>query len=108
MRDWHACGQESVRPKNREPKNRKQKSREPKRVPPSVILSVIKSGLPLKTAVWASLKHYAKIGQLTDRLCQALAPVIEQQAAIAPDSVKHAVTTRLAEINAKNIAIRQP
>ncbi|WP_257265372.1 hypothetical protein, partial [Endozoicomonas sp. ONNA2] len=71
--------------------------------PPSVILSVIKSGLPLKPPIWRSLEHYAKNGQLKDRLCQALAPVIERQSAITPDVVKYAVTARLAEIEAKNM-----
>uniref|UniRef100_UPI0021484A06 hypothetical protein n=1 Tax=Endozoicomonas sp. ONNA2 TaxID=2828741 RepID=UPI0021484A06 len=85
-------------------KTANQKTANQKSMPPSVILSVIKSGLPLKPVVWTSLEHSVKNGQITDRLCQALAPVIEQQAAIAPDSVKHAVTTRLAEIDAKNIA----
>ena len=68
---------------------------------PSVILSVIKSGLTLKPVIWASLEHYAKNGQLTAGLCQALAPVIQQQEAVAPDIVKIAVTVKLAEINAQ-------
>ena len=85
-------------------KTANQKAANQKRVPPGIILSVINSGLPLKPAVWASLEHYANNGQLTDRLCQALAPVIEQHAAIAPDSVKNAVSARLAEIDAQNIA----
>ena len=67
----------------------------------SVILSVIKSGLTLKPVVWASLEHYARNGQLTAGLCQALAPVIQQQEAVVPDIVKSAVTARLAEINAQ-------
>ena len=68
---------------------------------PSVILSVIKSGLTLKPVIWASLEHYAKNGQLTAGLCQALAPVIQQQEAVVPDIVKNAVTARLAEIDAQ-------
>ncbi|WP_163370712.1 hypothetical protein [Endozoicomonas acroporae] len=90
--------------KNGNPKATNQKAANQKRVPPSVILSVIKSGLPLNLVVWTSLDYYAKNGQLTDKLCQALAPVIEQQAAIAPDSVKNAVSARLTEIDARNMA----
>ncbi|WP_257252577.1 MULTISPECIES: hypothetical protein, partial [unclassified Endozoicomonas] len=64
---------------------------------PSAILSIIKSGLPLKPAVWASLEHYANLGQLTTRLCRALAPVIQRQVEEAPESLKNAVTARLTE-----------
>ncbi|WP_257280108.1 hypothetical protein [Endozoicomonas sp. ISHI1] len=79
-----------------------------KLLPPGVILSLINSGKSLKPAVWSSLEHYANNGQLTARLCRALAPVIENQAVIVPDTVKNTVTAMLAELDTEEAILIQP
>ena len=65
---------------------------------PSVIINIIKQGIRLKPAVWSSLEHYAKNGQLSDTLCRLLAPIIEKKlASTAPDAIPEIVKKTVAE-----------
>ena len=65
---------------------------------PSVIINIIKQGILLKPAVWSSLEHYAKNGQLSDTLCRLLAPIIEKElASTAPDAIPEIVKKTVAE-----------
>ena len=64
---------------------------------PSVIINIIKQGIRLKPAVWSSLEHYAKNGQLSDTLCRLLAPIIEKELATAPDAIPEIVKKTVAE-----------
>ena len=65
---------------------------------PSVIINIIKQGLRLKPAVWSSLEHYAKNGQLKDTMCRLLAPVIEKELAnTAPHAIPEIVQKTVAE-----------
>ena len=67
-------------------------------LPPSLIIASIKLKKPLKPAVWSSLEHYASNGQLTDRLCTALSPVIKgDKDGVVPDLVKNAVAAKLGQ-----------
>ncbi|USE33991.1 hypothetical protein [Endozoicomonas sp. SCSIO W0465] len=82
-------------------------------LPLSLIITIIKSNLPLKPAVWSSLAHYASNGQLTADLCTALSPVIRgDKDGVVPDLVKNAVATKLEQIEATKTpvvtAIPQP
>ena len=70
-------------------------------LPPSLIITSIKLKKPLKPAVWSSLEHYASNGQLTDRLCTALSPVIKaDKDGVVPDLVKNAVAAKLGQTTA--------
>ena len=65
---------------------------------PSVIINIIKQGLRLKPAVWSSLEHYAKNGQLSDTLCRLLAPIIEKElASTVPDAIPEIVKKTVAQ-----------
>ena len=67
-------------------------------LPPSVIMNIIKQGIRLKPAVWSSLEHYAKSGQLSDTLCRILAPIIEKElASTAPDAIPEIVKKTVAK-----------
>ena len=67
-------------------------------LPPSVIINIIKQGFRLKPAVWSSLEHYAKNGQLSDTLCRLLAPIIEKELAnTAPEAIPEIVKKTVAE-----------
>ena len=66
---------------------------------PSVIINIIKQGIRLKPAVWSSLEHYAKNGQLSDTLCRLLAPIIEKElASTAPDAIPEIVKKTVARM----------
>ena len=65
---------------------------------PSVIINIIKQGIRLKPAVWSSLEHYAKNGQLSDTLCRLLAPIIKKElASTTPDAIPEIVKKTVAE-----------
>ena len=65
---------------------------------PSAIINLIKHGIQLKPAVWSSLEHYAKNGQLSDTLCRLLAPIIEKElASTTPDAIPEIVKKTVAE-----------
>ena len=73
---------------------------QPPLLAPSVIINIIKQGLRLKPAIWSSLEHYANNGQLSNKLCRLLAPVIRKEHAstdpnIVPNIVKKTVEERL-------------
>ena len=78
------------------------KTVEPKKMaylPPSLIITLIRSNKPLKPAVWSSLEHYASKGQLTTGLCTALSSVINDDIdGVVPDIVKNAVAAKLQEL----------
>ena len=65
---------------------------------PSAIINLIKHGIQLKPAVWSSLEHYAKNGQLSNTLCRLLAPIIEKELAnTVPDAIPERVKKTVAE-----------
>ena len=77
---------------------------------PSVIINIIKQGNRLKPAVWSSLEHYAKNGQLSDTLCRLLASIIEKELAnttpdVIPEIVKKNVVQRLGQTGTSQIAV---
>ena len=66
---------------------------------PSFIIDIIKQGTQLKPAVWSSLEHYARNGQLSDTLCRLVAPIVEKElASTAPDAVPEIVKKTVARM----------
>ncbi len=103
-----------MKTRTKEPRKAEHKKTAPS-LPPSVIINIIKSNIPLKPAVWSSLEHYASNGQLTAGLCTALNPVIQDDIdGVVPDLVKNAVAAKLVQIEATKtpvvtaITLQQP